>query len=367
MEQQNRQNLSDAAFAQEGSQARARLMSLFDESTFVEIDRLVCYQDTPAGVVAGYGTVEGCPVYAFAQDRSVRLGAVGKAEADKIRKIYELAAQNGAPVVGIFDSDGAKLEQGIDALDSIAEILLASNNISGVVPQIAVVAGACVGSSSVVAANADIVIAVKSADYYLNPGDGNEAADILAESVDAAVKKARALIALLPSNNLSPPLSYDSEGGAMRECSGVINVIEAVADTGSLIILGKGANKTALARVDGVVCGLVALSRQGCPAEASRIARFVRLCDGFQFRLLPLWILKGSTASRARLSFRMLTPKPLLSKLPSSPARLTARRILRLRANRRRRCGARVAFRGYTAAAAQSRNPHLLAGKAERP
>ena len=305
MKQQNQQNLSDAAFAQEGSQARARLMSLFDESTFVEIDRLVCYQDTPAGVVAGYGTVEGCPVYAFAQDRSVRLGAVGKAEADKIRKIYELAAQNGAPVVGIFDSDGAKLEQGIDALDSIAEILLASNNISGVVPQIAVVAGACVGSASVVAANADIVVAVKGTDYYLNPGDGNEAADILAESADAAVKKARALIALLPSNTLSPPLSYDSEDGAMRECRGDINVIEEVADAGSLIVLGEGVNKTALARVDGVVCGLVALSETRLSqAEASRIARFVRLCDGFSIPVVTFVDFEGfdSVKGAAQLS-----------------------------------------------------------------
>lgn len=85
-------------------------------------------------------------VYAFAQDKAVCSGAVGKAQAAKIAKIYELAAQNGAPIVGFFDSDGAKLGEGLDAMDAIAQLLLSSNNLSGVVPQIAVITGACVGT-----------------------------------------------------------------------------------------------------------------------------------------------------------------------------------------------------------------------------
>ena len=114
------QKLSDAASLLEGSQARARLIRLFDESTFVEIDRLVKDGDKPAEAVAGYGTVEGNPVYAFAQDRDVCCGAIGRSQAAKICKFFELAAQNGAPVVGVYDSDGAKLGEGVDAMDAIA-------------------------------------------------------------------------------------------------------------------------------------------------------------------------------------------------------------------------------------------------------
>lgn len=93
--------------------------------------------------------------------------------------------------MGVFDSDGARLGDGIDAMDAIADILLASNNLSGVVPQIAVVAGACVGSASLIAANMDIVVGVKDADYYLNVGDKNAPAALLAENVEDALEQVR--------------------------------------------------------------------------------------------------------------------------------------------------------------------------------
>lgn len=141
-------------------------------------------------------------MYAFAQNREVCCGAVGKAQAAKIRQVYALAEQNGAPVVGLFDSDGAKLGEGLDAMDALAEILLISNRISGVVPQIAVVAGACVGSAALVAANADITVAVDGADYYLKPDEKGSAA-VAAADVDEAIDKVRGLLALLPSNNLT--------------------------------------------------------------------------------------------------------------------------------------------------------------------
>ena len=103
------EKLNEAVAAGEKSAARQRLFRFFDADTFVEIDRLAKDGDRPAEVVAGYGCVDGCPVYAFAQDHEVCCGAVGRAQAAKIQKIYTLAAQNGAPVVAMFDSDGAKL------------------------------------------------------------------------------------------------------------------------------------------------------------------------------------------------------------------------------------------------------------------
>ncbi|MDD2418599.1 MAG: carboxyl transferase domain-containing protein [Oscillospiraceae bacterium] len=276
------QKLTDALSAGQSSQARAMLLQLFDESTFVEIDRLVKDDDKPAEVVVGYGMVDGSPSYAFAQDRNVYNGAIGKVQALKILKIYELAAQNGVPVVGIFDSDGAKLGEGVDAMDAIAEILLASNNISGVVPQIAVITGACVGSSAIIAANADIVVSVKDADYYLNPGDENAEAAVMVEDAHAALNKARDIISMLPSNNLTAPAAYDFDSLDMLSCENIDGVIEAVADNGTAIVLGRGSNQTAFARVGGIVCGMVGLSQEKISREeASRIARFVRLCDGF--------------------------------------------------------------------------------------
>ncbi|MBO5796822.1 MAG: carboxyl transferase, partial [Clostridia bacterium] len=128
--------------------ARARLLALFDADTFVETDR----RNTAAGVVTGFGYVDGVPVYAYAQDRDVVNGAIGREQAAKIVKVYELAAQTGAPLVAVFDSDGARLGEGVDAMDAIADILRHSNDLSGVVPQIAVVAGACVGSAALIAA-----------------------------------------------------------------------------------------------------------------------------------------------------------------------------------------------------------------------
>ncbi|HIW73935.1 MAG TPA: carboxyl transferase, partial [Firmicutes bacterium] len=178
--------------------------------------------------------------------------------------------------------DGAKLGEGIDAMDAIAEILLASNNLSGVVPQIAVVAGACVGSSAIVAASADVVVAAKDADYYLNPGDENAVASVVAEDAQAAIEQARGLLRLLPANNLAVPVAYEFDNAAMGACEEIGGVIDAVADADTVIRLGEGACETALARVGGAVCGLVTLAEEKLSCcSSSRVARFVRLCDGF--------------------------------------------------------------------------------------
>ncbi len=289
MNMQNQlQKLADAVAAREGSPARERLLQLFDAGTFVEIDRLAADGDKPAEAAAGYGTVDGSPVYAFAQDPSVCNGAVGRAQAAKIRKIYELAAQNGAPVVGIFDSDGAKLGEGIDAMDAIAEILLASNNLSGVVPQIAVLAGPCIGSSSLIAANADVTVAVEGAAYSLNVGDDDAKAAVQADTVEDALLKARDLLNLLPSNNLASAALYEADAAAMPACEDIAGVVDAVADAGTALRLYEGSScETVLARVGGSACGLVTLAgdKIGCCA-AARLARFVRLCDAFSLPLI---------------------------------------------------------------------------------
>ncbi len=268
------------------SAARNLLIGFFDAGSFVEIDRLAMDGDHAAEAVAGYGTVDGAPVYAFAQDHDVCCGAVGKAQAAKVRKVYDLAAQNGAPVVAVYNSDGAKLGEGVDAMDAVADILMAANDLSGVVPQIAVIAGGCVGSAAMMAMAADVVIACEGSDYRLNVGDEQAAADVKAASVDEALETVRALLAALPSNNLSAATLYEADA-SMVETADVAGAIEAFADADTVIKLyDENGVATAFARVGGVSCGIVALSADKIDCGAARAARFVRLCDSFSLPVI---------------------------------------------------------------------------------
>lgn len=149
------------------SPARQRLALLFDDGAFTQLDTFGRSENGPVEVVAGFGTVEGSPVYAFAQDGTIAGGAVSKAAAMKIKKVYDLASKTGAPIVAVYDSKGARLAEGVDALSAYGEMLLLSNNISGVVPQIAVVAGTCGGTAAMLAANADVVIMSEKAELFI--------------------------------------------------------------------------------------------------------------------------------------------------------------------------------------------------------
>ena len=145
--------------------AYKRLSMLFDKGSMIEFDTLVKSEGGLAEVVTAYGTVEGLPVYAFAQDGDVAGGAISKAQAGKIKKIYNFASKTGAPVVGIYDSQGARLKEGGEILAAYGDMLLWSSSLSGVVPQISVVAGTCVGTNALIAASADIVIAAQGTDF----------------------------------------------------------------------------------------------------------------------------------------------------------------------------------------------------------
>ena len=264
------------------SAARRQLARLFDDGVFTEIDRFVG-GDAPPEAVAGFGTVDGTPVYAFAQAHDVCRGAVTPAQADKMKRMYELAAQNGAPIVGIFDSDGAKLDDGLGAMDGIAAVLRASADISGVVPQIAVVAGSCVGSAAMIAAAADVVIAAKDADYYLTPGE-NAHADVTADSAEDAVAAARTLLGYFPANNLEAAPLFEADDAAAPLTGEVGSAAKETADAGSWFPFGE---YTALARIAGGVCGMVTLQGDAIACRAAgEIARFVRLCDSFSLPIV---------------------------------------------------------------------------------
>lgn len=189
----NMQRLAGQETAAE-TDAKKRLNALFDPDTFVEVGAFTMAGDKASGVVTGYGYVDGSPVYAFAQDNTVDGGAVGRVHAEKIKKLYEMAAKTGAPVVAVYDSKGARLNEGHDVLAGYGELLAVSNNLSGVVPQISVVLGTCAGVSAMLACSADFVVMSEKAEFFLTApfvtealGDKTEGAGTAANAMKAGV------------------------------------------------------------------------------------------------------------------------------------------------------------------------------------
>ena len=289
--------------------AYKRLELLFDGGAYTEIDRFAKNGETASGVVCGYGNVCGAGVYAFSQDVSVCSGAMGRAQAAKIKKVYDLALMNGCPVVGIFDSNGAFADEGVDALNAYGELIAAAGKLSGVVPQIAVIAGKCIGSAAVLAAISDVAVMTESATYCVNSsaitgdekvGTAKTSADngLVAKvlSTDAEAFEAVAnILAMLPSNNLSVPAVADYVPAA-QSGEGVYSKITAVADANSFNELWSDfgcCSKVGFARVAGNPVGIVATDSSKnnaklCGNGAAKAARFVRLCDAYSIPVVTL-------------------------------------------------------------------------------
>ena len=292
--------------------ARKRLVSLFDDGVFTEIDAFAKSSNGDVEVVAGFGTVNGAPVYAFSQDVSVNGGAVSVAQCAKIKKIYDLASKTGCPVVGIYDSNGMDLKEGFEGLSAYGEIVKASTSVSGVVPQISIVAGAAVGTTALIADMADVVVAVKDADFYVPaPSEVTAEAcaqegtvDILADDFDSAVKAVRDIITLVPSNNLSTPPVYDFTDPAAAADTGACaaDIIKAASDEGSVIELKEkyaGNWSTTLATVAGSAVGLVGFDGKSvCPSCAYKAEAFVKFCDAFNIPVVTLLSANGLRKER---------------------------------------------------------------------
>ncbi|MDD4699365.1 MAG: carboxyl transferase domain-containing protein [Oscillospiraceae bacterium] len=294
------------------SVARTRLQSLFDSGVFAELDRFAKNGDNPCEVVTAFGTVSGTGVYAFSQDSSILSGAMGRVQAAKIKRVYELAAKTGAPVVGIYDSKGAHMDEGMDALGAYGELILASSNISGVVPQISLVLGSCIGSAAILADLADVVVMSKTAELCVSSafivGDKdklvgtaeiaakNGTASIVAVTEQEAIEKAVAVMSLLPANNLSTAFTADYVPAVPTDGNGVDDLISAIADDKSFIELGReygSCSKVGLARIEGNSVGVVATDsnkNEGklCGNAADKIARFVRFCDAFSIPVVTM-------------------------------------------------------------------------------
>lgn len=297
------------------SAARTRLTYLFDDGKFTELDAYAKDGGELTGVITAFGYAEGNPVYAFSQNIDVKNGAVSKASADKIVKIYDLAAKTGVPVIGIYDSCGADVSDQTKALKAYGELLLWASNLSGVVPQIAVVAGVCAGCAAMLAQSADFVVMAKDAQMYVAPNcdikdhaenaAANGTASLICEDDKAAVEAAREILLKLPQNNLSPVPMYEfSEPDAAFSGNAAADS-EAVFDAGSVMELNAGCGKasyTALASLGGATVGIVATNKTNDKldsADCSKIARFVRTCDGFGVPVITFVDTEGFKADDA--------------------------------------------------------------------
>lgn len=283
--------------------AKERLSLLFDDGVYSEINSLTKERNATAGVVTAYGFVNGNAVYAFSQDKSVNSGAVGLAQAKKITKIYELAAKTGTPVLGIHDSNGAYVDGSAESLAAYGKMLNAASVISGVVPQISIIAGTCAGSAAMIACSADFVIMTKEGELFMAPNSASGCADAAAKSGlatavceddKAAIDKARELINLLPINNLSPvPMFEFSESGLIANKS-LDSIITAISDSDSVIELSEeyGVSAyTALATISGSTVGIAATNKSTEKMSADdcmKLARFIRTCDAFSIPVVTI-------------------------------------------------------------------------------
>jgi acetyl-CoA carboxylase carboxyltransferase component len=320
--------------------ARERLDLLLDAGSFVEIDmyrrQLAGGGKRPYtdGVVAGSGTIDGRRVYVYAQDFTVFGGSLGAAHAAKIHKVLDLALSTGSPVIGLNDSGGARIQEGVPALDGYGGIFRRQVAASGVIPQINVLLGPCAGGAAYSPALADVTFMVRgTAKMYLTGPDVVEAvtgervsheelggadvhgrhsgvATFVHDDEESCLNEVRYLMSMLPANNLEPPPAAPPSGATTDDRPRFADIVPAepnkpydmravvteLVDDGEFLELHAGwaANVVcALARVDGEVVGVVGnqpmvLAGVLDIAAAEKAARFVRFCDAFGIPLVTL-------------------------------------------------------------------------------
>ncbi len=322
--------------------ARERIDLLLDEGSFAELDRFVVARSnelTPDadraygdGVVTGSGRIDGRLIYVFSQDFTVFGGSLGEAHAAKIVKVMDLAVRNGAPIIGLNDSGGARIQEGVESLGGYADIFLRNVLASGVVPQLSAVMGPCAGGAVYSPAITDFIVMVRDTSYMFVTGpnvvktvthedvtlEELGGADVHArrsgvaqfETADeiACATLLRRLVGYLPSNNLEPAPRLQTEDPIAREDDDLdlvvpdvpqrpydmLNVITRVVDDRDLLQVHEGWAKNiicAFARLDGQTVGIVAQQPMVLAGvldiDASiKAARFVRFCDAFNIPLV---------------------------------------------------------------------------------
>ena len=337
------------------SKASQRIASLLDDNSFVEIGGLVTARatdfnlkpnETPSdGCITGYGVINGNLVYVYSQDASVLNGTIGEMHAKKITNLYDLAMKTGAPVIGLIESAGLRLQEATDALAAFGEIYLKQTMASGVIPQITAVFGTCGGGLGLFPTMTDFTfMEEKNAKLFVNAPnalDGNvitkcdsssakfqaEESGIVDVVADEAtiLEKVRELVSFLPANN-------EDDASFLEDCTDDLNRVNpeiagCVGDTSvALSILADDNNffevkagyaknmVTGFLRLDGVTVGAVANRSEICDEEGKvaekldavltaegceKAAEFVNFCDAFGIPVLTLTNVKGYEATLA--------------------------------------------------------------------
>ena len=324
--------------------ARERIELLLDEGSFEEFDMFKAHRCTdfsmeksrPAGdgVVTGWGTINGRMVYLFSQDFTVFGGSLSETHAEKICKIMDMAMQNGAPVIGINDSGGARIQEGVASLAGYAEVFQRNIMASGVIPQISVIMGPCAGGAVYSPAMTDFIFMVKDSSYMFVTGPDvvktvtneqvtaeelggasthtrkSSVADGAFENDVEALAEIRRLVDFLPLNNRGkvPVRPFFDQPGRVEESLDTLipdnantpydmkELIEKLADEGDFFEIQQEFARniiTGFIRLEGQTVGVVAnqpMVLAGClDIDSSRkAARFVRFCDCFEIPILTL-------------------------------------------------------------------------------
>lgn len=337
------------------SKASQRIAALLDDNSFVEIGGLVTARatdfnlkpnETPSdGCITGYGVINGNLVYVYSQDASVLNGTIGEMHAKKITNLYDLAMKTGAPVIGLIESAGLRLQEATDALAAFGEIYLKQTMASGVIPQITAVFGTCGGGLGLFPTMTDFTfMEEKNAKLFVNAPnalDGNvitkcdsssakfqaEESGIVDVVADEAtiLEKVRELVSFLPANN-------EDDASFLKDCTDDLNrvnpeiagcvgdtsvALSILADDNNFFEVKSGYAKnmvTGFLRLDGVTVGAVANRSEICDEEGKvaekldavltadgceKAAEFVNFCDAFGIPVLTLTNVKGYEATLA--------------------------------------------------------------------
>lgn len=319
--------------------ARERILLLLDEGSFRELEALVVQQNDPQaestlgdGVVTGYGKVDGRPVYVYAQDFTVQGGALGEMHSRKICRVMDLAAKNGAPIVGMIDSGGARIQEGVKSLGGYAEIFRRNAQYSGVIPQISLIMGPCAGGAAYSPALTDLIIMVQKQSYMFLTGPqviktvtGEDVdfeslggadvhlgisgtAHLVSPSERDALLLCRQVLAYLPANNVDSAPVLTSGDSPLRRAEALNTLvpfnpnepyslhtaIQQIVDSGSFLEIQAGFAPNAvvgLARLDGRPVGIISQEPASMAGvmdidSADKISRMVRFCDAFNLPIV---------------------------------------------------------------------------------
>ena len=331
--------------------ALKRIETLLDDNSFVQIGGLVNARntdfnmnakETPGdGVITGYGVIDGRLVYVYSQDATVLGGAIGEMHAKKIINLYEMAMKMGAPIIGLIDCAGLRLQEATDAMNAFGGIYKCMTYASGVIPQIAIINGSCGGGLGILSELADFTFMSDNGSLFVNAPnalDGNYKEKLNTSSADyhsnntglvdvigsesQIISDVRALVSMLPSNNEEDGVYIECNDSLNRACEGIencyedtLNALKLIADNHFVFELKKNYAKdmlTAFIKLNGETVGAIA-NRTKCYEEdglcvelsdgklttagCTKAYEFINFCNAFNIPVLSLTNVNGYKAT----------------------------------------------------------------------